>query len=90
MANRLHEEHKDGLARRVTRLAGKPFCDGRVNLLAGPTFLHVNTLAHPAGSTRSRRDNNRRLKQRRRRRRRLQKTIGLMIKTKALHVQHAF
>ena len=34
---------------------------------------------------------NRELKQlRRRRRRQLQKTIGLMIKTTALHVHHAF
>ena len=30
---------------------------GRVTLPAGPTFLHINTLIHPAGSTRSRRDN---------------------------------
>ena len=52
MANRSHEEEKDGLARRVTRLAGSPFYDGRVTLLVGPTFLHVNTLAHSAGSTR--------------------------------------
>ena len=34
-----------------------PFFGGRVTLLAGPTFLHINTLIHPAGSTRSRRDN---------------------------------
>ena len=34
-----------------------PFCDGRVTLLAGPIFLHINTLAHPAGSTQSRWDN---------------------------------
>ena len=34
-----------------------PFVAGRVTLLAGPTFLHTNTLIHPAGSTRSRRDN---------------------------------
>ena len=32
------------------------FCDGRVTLLAGPTFLHINTLARLAGSTRLRRD----------------------------------
>ena len=31
-------------------------CSGNT-LLARPTFLHGNTLAHPAGSTRSRRDN---------------------------------
>ena len=42
----------------MTRLAaGSPFCDGRVTLLAGPTFLHANTLTRPAGSTWSRRDN---------------------------------
>ena len=45
-------------AKRVTRLAaGSPFCDGRVTLLADPTFLNTNTLACPAGSTRARRDN---------------------------------
>ena len=54
LANRLHEKQKVGSARRVTRLAGLPFCDGRVTLLAGPTFLHINTLARLAGSTRSR------------------------------------
>ena len=41
----------------MTRLAGSPFFDGRVTLLAGPTFLHINTLARLAGSTPSRRDN---------------------------------
>ena len=56
LANRLHEKQKVGSARRVTRLAGLPFCGGRVTLLAGPTFLHINTLARLAGSTRSRRD----------------------------------
>ena len=56
LANRLHEKQKVGSARRVTRLAGLPFCDGRVTLLAGPTFLHINTLARLAGSTRSTRD----------------------------------
>ena len=56
LANRLHEKQKVGSARRVTRLAGLPFCDGRVTLLAGPTFLHINTLARLAGSTRLRRD----------------------------------
>ena len=55
LANRLHEKQKVGSAGRVTRLAGSPFFDGRVTLLAGPTFLH--TLARPAGSTPSRRDN---------------------------------
>ena len=39
LANRLYEKQKVGLARRVTRLAGSSFCDGRVTLLAGPTFL---------------------------------------------------
>ena len=56
-ANRLHEKQKVGSAGRVTRLAGSPFCDGRVTLLGGPTFLHINTLARLAGSTPSRRDN---------------------------------
>ena len=41
LANRLHEKQKVGSARRVTRLAGSPFCDGRVTLLAGTTFLHI-------------------------------------------------
>ena len=45
------------LARRMTRLAGSPFCEGRVTLLAEPPFLYTNTLACPAGSTRSRWDN---------------------------------
>ena len=57
LANRLHEKQKVGSARRVTRLAGSPFYDGRVTLLAGPTFLHINTLARLAGLTPSRRDN---------------------------------
>ena len=43
LANRLHEKQKVGSTRRVT-------------LLAGPTFLYINTLARLAGSTRSRRD----------------------------------
>ena len=30
LANRLHEKQKIGSARRVTHLAGSPFCDGRV------------------------------------------------------------
>ena len=51
LANRLYEKQKVGSARRVTRLAGSPFCDGRVTLLAGPTFLHINTLARSAGTT---------------------------------------
>ena len=45
------------LARRMTRLAGSPFYDGRVTVLADPTFLHINTLTRPAGLTRSRRHN---------------------------------
>ena len=56
LTNRLHEKQKVGSARRVTRLAGSPSFDGRVTLPAGPTFLHINTLARSAGSTRSRRD----------------------------------
>ena len=57
VANLVNVE-KVGFARRVTRLAaGSPFCEGRVTFLADPTFLHINTLTRPAGSTRSRRDN---------------------------------
>ena len=44
-------------ARRMTRLSGSPFCNGRVTLLIGLTFLHINTMAHPAVSTQSRPDN---------------------------------
>ena len=55
LVNRLHDKQKVGLARGC--LAGSPFSEGRVNLLAGPTFLHINTLVRPAGSTPSRRDN---------------------------------
>ena len=51
LANRLYEKQKIGSARRVTRLAGSSFCDGRVTLLAGPTFLHINTLVRSAGTT---------------------------------------
>ena len=45
LANRLDGKQKVGL----------PFCDGRVTLLAGPTFLHINTLAHLANSVKERR-----------------------------------
>ena len=38
-------------------LVGSSFFDDGVILLTWPTFLHKNTLAHPAGSTWSRRDN---------------------------------
>ena len=57
LGNSLHEKQNIGSAGRVTRLGKSPFFDGRVTLLAGPTFLHINTLARPAGSTPSRRDN---------------------------------
>ena len=58
LANRLHEKQNVGSAGRVTRLAGSPFFDGRVTLLAGPTFLlHINTVARLAGSTSPTRDN---------------------------------
>ena len=53
VANRLHEKQKVGSARSVTRLAGSPFYDGRVTLLAGPTFLHINTLARLAKARQS-------------------------------------
>ena len=32
---------------------GSPFCGGRVTLLAGSIFLHINSLVRPAGKTRS-------------------------------------
>lgn len=41
----------------MTYLAGFPFFDCRVTLLAAPTFRDKNSLAHPAGSTQSKRDN---------------------------------
>ena len=47
----LHEKQKAGSGRRMTRLIGSPFCGGKVTLLAGLTFLHINTMAHPATST---------------------------------------
>ena len=49
--NSLCEKQKVGSARRVVGSF-----DGRVTLLAVPTFPHINTLARPAGSTRLRRD----------------------------------
>ena len=58
VANRVNVKKKVGLARRMThQAAGSPFCEGSVTLPADPTFLQTNTLAHPAGSTWSRRDN---------------------------------
>ena len=55
LANRLNEKQKVGSAGRVTHLAESPFFDGKVTLLAGPTFLHINSFVRPAGSTSSRR-----------------------------------
>ena len=52
MANRLHKKQKGGLAGGMSA-----FCDYRVTHQAEPTFLHINTLACTAGSTRSWRDN---------------------------------
>ena len=52
MANRLHKKQKGGLAGGVSA-----FCDCRVTNQAEPTFLHINTLACTARSTRSWRDN---------------------------------
>ena len=43
MVNSLHEKRVCS-ARRMTRLGGSPYCEGRVKLLAGLTFLHINTL----------------------------------------------
>ena len=57
VANRFHKKQSVDSATRVTRLDRSPFFDCRVTLLAGPTFLHMNTLARPAGSTWSKRDN---------------------------------
>ena len=34
----------------MTRFARTPFFDGRATPLAGPTFLHINTLARSVGS----------------------------------------
>ena len=42
---------------RMTHLAGSSFFDGEVTLLAEPAFLHINTLARPAGLTRTWLDN---------------------------------
>ena len=56
LTNHLHERQKVGSARRVTSLAGSPSFDGRVPLRAELTFLHINILASPAGSTLSKRD----------------------------------
>ena len=39
------------------KAAGSPFFDSRVTFLAGPASLHINFLAQPTRSTRSRRDN---------------------------------
>lgn len=55
-ANRSHEKQNAGSARRVTRIAGSPFCDGTLTFLARPIFLHINTFVHSAVSTRSRGD----------------------------------
>ena len=40
-ANRSHEKQNAGSARRVTRIAGSPFCDGMLTFLARPIFLHI-------------------------------------------------
>ena len=52
--NHVHEKQEAGSARRVTCPARSLFCDGRVTLLAGPTFLQP---ACPARTTQSRCDN---------------------------------
>lgn len=44
VANHVHEKQIDGLGRRVICLAKSPLCIGGVTLLAGPTFLDINTL----------------------------------------------
>ena len=43
--------------KKVARLERSPFCDDRVTPPNWETFLCINTLAPPAGSTRSRRAN---------------------------------
>lgn len=48
---------KNIFGKMLAQLEGSPFCDATVILLATPTFLHLNTLVHPAMETRSRRDN---------------------------------
>ena len=54
LASRGHKKQKIGSARKVTHQKELPFFGGtRVILL----FLHINTLAHPAGSAQSRLDN---------------------------------
>ena len=57
-ANQLFLHFLAKLAKPFTRekKVGSAF-DCRVTLLAGQTFLHINTLARTAGSTLSRRDN---------------------------------
>ena len=42
---------------RVTHLAVSSFIDSKVTLLAEPAFLYINTLACPAGLTRTWLDN---------------------------------
>ena len=51
-ANRLREKQKVSSAR-GNSLAGSHFRDCRVIILAGPTFIHINTLARPTESSRS-------------------------------------
>lgn len=38
----VREKQKVRSTRRVTCLAGSPFCHGRITFLAGVTFLHIN------------------------------------------------
>ena len=53
--NAAYENRKVSSTWRVIRLAaGYYFWDGRFTLLAGRPFTHLNTLARPTGSTRSR------------------------------------
>jgi len=55
LANRLHEKQKVGCARRV---ACHRFFNGRATLLAGLTWLDINTLACPVRSTNNNNNNN--------------------------------
>ena len=59
--DRFGDKRKAGLARRVTRQGGSTFCEGKLGHPPTRTYslsvLHINTLAHPAGSTNSKREN---------------------------------
>ena len=75
----------------MTCLDGSPFSNSRVTHLAGQHFFHINTVTHPARSTRSRRDiRDFKIQRRGRQGERQKKTIDLISKTTTLQVHHAF